>query len=133
MLIWGTPIQNQKPTIVIACSVTSRAVLVLPFYESEGRASIVGVEERVREQTSCPSTGRGTAGCRYRQRALCAATSIRSGDCFFGFGVTGFGTVSRHDLFIDFLLIIHTSALLTELTFDLSKQGELVLVIGTGP
>lgn len=54
---WGTPIQNHKPTIVIACSVTSRAELVLLLYESEGRASIVGVEEGSEDRLHAPAQG----------------------------------------------------------------------------
>lgn len=109
-----------------ACSVTSRAELLL-LYESEGKASIVGVEERVSGQTSCPSTG--TAGCRQRQSALPAATSIRSGDFFFGFEVTGFGKVTRHDLFLHLLLIfIQLLNSCFKVTFNLSEQDECIIL-----
>lgn len=55
---------------MIACSVTSRAELGLLLYESEGKASIVGVEERIRGQTSCLSTGEALQAAN-RDKVLC--------------------------------------------------------------
>lgn len=108
---WGTPIQNHKPTIVIACSVTSRAEVVLLLHERDGKASIVGVEDRVRGQMpqvrerhcrlQIEAKRSGCSNIHLFRRLLLWLWSSRVWD------------ITRHDLFQKWLVFYHTATLLT--------------------